>query len=351
MRQHSIVMSALLKEPEAREKKPLFSDLPPDILRQIETMVDEKISSSDVAFGGLSSSAGFLMTLASGRRIFAKGTHPGELSHGAKNLGQEVMAYETLDVLHRVSPPYIGLVSDNDEDGWMLGIWDFVPHDPNLASAGRVMQTMKIWQADRDARGILPPARQQAYIDQFFSPEKKWLRLRHDESVRKKFLSMFAQPSIAAKWFEHNMIALCQWQARVDRIKAAEGLLHGDLRLDNFLFTAERSFAVDWPNACWGPMVFDLVFVFSNMEAMGYGQTEKFFEAYEDAGGVKVDPDDRAVMLTSVAGYFADQAYREVPGNLPRLRWMQKSMLLAQLKTLARLGVIESPPPMNGENL
>ncbi|MBI1215745.1 MAG: phosphotransferase [Alphaproteobacteria bacterium] len=343
-------MSALLKEPEAREKKPLFSDLPPAMLRQIEDMVGDKIASSDVAFGGLSSSAGFIMTLQSGRRVFAKGTHPGELSHGAKNLGQEVMAYETLDILRAVAPPYIGVVSDGDEDGWMLGIWDFVPHDPNLASAQRVMEVMKRWQADREAQGILPPARKQVYIDQFFTGDKKWLRLRHDEGVRKKFLSMFAQPSLAGKWFEHNMVALCQWQARVEKMETAEGLLHGDLRLDNFLFALERSFAVDWPNACWGPLALDLVFIFSNMEAMGYGQTEKLFDEYAQTGGAAIDPDDRAVMLTAVSGYFADQAYREVPEKLPRLRWMQKSMLLAQLKCMARLGIIESPPQMNGEN-
>lgn len=343
-------MSALLKEPDAKEKKPQFADLPPALLRQIETLAGEKIESSDVAFGGFSSSAGFIMTLQSGRRIFAKGTHPGELSHGAKNLGQEVMAYETLDILRAVSPPYIGVVSDGADDGWMLGVWDFVPHDPNLASAERVMETMKRWQLDRDARGILPSARTQAYIDQFFVPEKKWLRLRNDENVRKKFCSMFMQPSMAAKWFENNMGALCQWQSKIDKLQSHEGLLHGDLRLDNFLFMPARTFVVDWPNACWGPLAFDMICIFSNMEAMGYGLTESMLETYAHMGGAPLDFEARATMLCAVSGYFADQAYREVPENLPRLRWMQKSMLLAQLKCLARLGVIEPPPPMSGEN-
>jgi sulfur relay (sulfurtransferase) complex TusBCD TusD component (DsrE family) len=51
-------------------------------------------------------------------------------------------------------------------------------------------------------------------------------------------------------------------------------------------------------------------------------------------------------MLSALAGFFADQAYRAVPPKLPRLRWMQKLMLHACLQALHRRGIVDSPPIM-----
>ena len=335
----------LLKQPAAREKKPEFAALPPTIFRQLEKLCGGKIVSSDVAFGGLSASAGFVMTLDSGRNIFAKGTHPAETAHGAANLAQEIAAYETLAVLRTVSPPYLGIVSDGEQDGWMLGVWDFVAHDPGLASAQRVTSGLRQCHAAQEGEGVLIPARTHGYIGFFFNNEKKWLRLRHDANIRKKFLAMFEDVTAAGKWCDKSIPVLCDYQARIGKIRGREGLLHGDLRLDNFLFSGERNYIVDWPNASYGPLVFDLCFLLSNLEAMGMGKTDELMTDFD-----WVDWDDVIAMLAALSGYFADQAYRDVPDRMPRLRWMQQSMLLAQLKTLARLGIIESPPKMQGEN-
>lgn len=339
----------LLAEPPGREKKPEFTDLPPAITRQIEKLVGAKIADGSYAFGGLSVSAAYIFTLENGSRVFAKGAHPGDTAHGAKNLAQEVLVYECLDIVREVSPRYIGLVSDGEEDGWMLGVWECVEHDPRNASVARVCGSLRQWQRTPAARSLLPAARDHVYISQLLSPEKKWLRLRNDEAVKKKFLSIFAWPDAARQWFDKNIGALCQLQAKADKSKGEEGLVHGDLRADNFLFGPERTYVIDWPNACWGPLSFDLAFLFSNMEAMGFGRAEDFYAACEAAGGYRPPAEETAAMLASLSGYFADQAYREVPDKMPRLRWMQKSMLLAQLQILARLGIIESPPVLVGQ--
>lgn len=338
-------MVALIRQPEAREKKPEFSDLPPTIFRQLEKLCGDKIASSGTAFGGLSASAGFIMTLASGRKVFAKGTHPAETAHGSANLAQEISAYQIVEALRDASPPYIGVVSDGEEDGWMLGVWECIDHDPALVSLPRLMQLLKDWQASKGAQEVLPSVREQVYINQFFSVEKKWQRLKNDTAIRKKFLTLFENPAAAEAWFEKSIDALAEWQIRASRLGAPEGLVHGDLRLDNFIFTGDRAYAVDWPNACFGPLVFDQMFLFSNLEAEGFGKTEELTEQF----GSYIS-DDAVAMLASLSGYFADQAYREVPERMPRLRWMQKSMLLAQLKCLSRLGIIESIPRMTDEN-
>lgn len=336
----------LLKEPVAREQKPLPADLPPAITRQLEKLVQGKIADIVFATGGLSVSAAFIFTLDSGRKVFAKGSHPGDTAHGAKNLAQEVFVYECLDVLRGISPPYLGLVSDGEEDGWMLGVWECVAHDPELASLMRAAAAMKIWQASTGGQGLLPSARQHVFISQLLSADKKWLRLRNDETVRKKFLTLFEDPRAAQDWFDKNIGKLVEGQTRAEKTKGAEGLIHGDLRIDNFLFGPEKTYVIDWPNACWGPLSFDAAFLSSNLEALGFGPAEEFLRCYGAAPPVE----EQVAVTAALSGYFADQAYRDPVEKMPRLRWMQKSMLLAQLRYLARLGLIESPPRMTGEN-
>ena len=339
----------LLAEPAAREQKPVATDLPPALTRQLEKLVNARITHTAYAFGGLSVSAAFIFTLDNGRKIFAKGAHPGDTAHGTKNLAQEVLVYESLDVLREISPPYLGLVSDGEEDGWMLGVWNCVEHDPARASPHRAIASLAGWQRTPSAQGLLPDVKQHVYISQLLSPEKKWLRLRNDEIARKKFLTLFAKPDAGKAWFDANIAKLVALQQRVDRLTGGSGLLHGDLRIDNFLFGAQKNYVIDWPNACWGPLVFDPVFLFSNMEALGLGTAEGFFTLY--GGAAPLPPaEDIAAVLGALSGYFADQAYRDNVEKMPRLRWMQKSMLLAQLRYMARLGLIESPPKMIGEN-
>ncbi|MDF3023967.1 MAG: hypothetical protein K0R10_1328 [Alphaproteobacteria bacterium] len=197
-------MGALIKQPDAREKKPEFSDLPPTIFRQLEKLCGDKIVSSGTAFGGLSASAGFIMTLASGRKVFAKGTHPAETAHGSANLAQEISAYQIVEALRDASPPYIGVVSDGEEDGWMLGVWECVEHDPALVSLPRIMKLLKDWQGFDGAKEVLPSVREQVYISQFFSVEKKWQRLKNDLTIRKKFLTLFENQLAANDWFASN---------------------------------------------------------------------------------------------------------------------------------------------------
>ncbi|TAL32782.1 MAG: aminoglycoside phosphotransferase family protein [Alphaproteobacteria bacterium] len=339
----------ILIEPPGREQKPQPADLPPAITRQLEKLVHAKVAHSTYASGGLSVSAAFIFTLDNGKKIFAKGSHPGDTAHGAKNLAQEVFVYECVDIVRNISPPYLGLVSDGEEDGWMLGVWECVDHDPNKASVDRVVASLNAWQRTPSAKALLPTARQHVYISQLLSGEKKWLRLRIDEMAKKKFYAMFQNQNAARAWLDKNLSTLCTYQQRAEKMRGEEGLMHGDLRIDNFLF-GEQTWVIDWPNACWGPLVFDLMFLFSNMEAMGFGSADNMIAAYTKVTGKMPEPDDQVAVLTALSGYFADQAYREVVEKMPRLRWMQKSMLLAQLRILARFGIIESPPALVGEN-
>lgn len=341
-------MLPLIPQPQSVEDKPVFDEIPQSILNKIPDTLKSPAIKGFPAYGGFSASASFILHLEDGRRVFAKGNHPGEMAHGAESLRQEISAYQSIPVLKNISPAFLGDVSDGDEDGWMLGLWEYVDDATVAPDIERIIGALIECHRPLPKILDLKPALEKSYISFFFSDEKKWRRILSESVIQKKFSHMFESADSAEGWVKKNAPRLCDLQSKAQSMNSASGLLHGDLRLDNFLFTADKTFIIDWPNACYGPVLFDLVFLFANMESLGYGRTENFLQLYMQKSGVVFSTEDVAIMLTAISGYFADQAYRDVPPRLPRLRWMQKSMLLALLNTLTRLGVVDSLPIMRG---
>lgn len=337
-------MRALFPEPSGREKKPAFSSLPANIIKQISDLAGEPVISGQTAFGGLSAAAGFVLTLKSGRKVFAKGSHPDEMAHGTLHLREEVQTYKTVPALQQVAPRLIGVVGDGDEDGWLLGVWEAVEHGGSPVPDAAIA-LMAQWQREALPEDALVTARQHNYLQFFLDGQRKWSRLRDEEKVRQRFCGLFSEPRHAAEWLDGNLDKLISLQS-LRGLSSPVGLLHGDLRLDNFLFAADKAYAVDWPNAARGPFIFDVLFFFSSLEGLGYGGVEDFLQRYNDVSGIKFVNEDIDMMLAALSGFFADQASRAVPDKLPRLRWMQKCMLLAQLKMLARREVVDSIPEM-----
>ncbi len=304
---------------------------------KIETHFADKITSGKTAYGGFSASANFIIEFASGRKFFAKGNHPNEMAHGTQQLRQEAGVYESCSVLNKISPAYLATIGDGDEDGWLLGFWEYVDVQGQAPLEG-IVSALRDFQADPAT--VLKSAREQNYISLFLDEEKKWKRIAGEEAVALKFLSLLNHDGKA--WLSRNIGTLVKIQ--LEPLQGVEGLLHGDLRIDNFLYDGARTYVIDWPNACRGPLIFDTLFLFANLEALGICTIEEAFSAYEAGGGTVFSKTERSAMAVRIAGFFADQAYRAVPDRLPRLRWMQKGILFTLLGYLARLGIIDSSP-------
>lgn len=288
------------------------------------------MAGGEVVHGGFSASANFVLTLEDGRKVFAKGNHPGEQAHGIQNLRQEIAVYGNARVLREIAPPYLGFVSDGDEDGWALGVWEYIEHGARPGT-GEILEALGKWRR-AEAPG-LKDCREMSYVELFFSPERKWLRLAREEKVRRNFTALFAEAGAAEGWLEKNLAALCALQAGAGKVRAPFVPLHGDLRADNIFKGRDgKVYIVDWPNACRGPAAFDLLFL-----GAGLG---------EDLAGKEEGVPEIAA---AIAGYMADMAGRAVPEKLPRLRWMQKTILLALLRYLAAVGAVESAPRMAGQ--
>jgi fructosamine-3-kinase len=349
-------MEGLFSPPAVREAKPAFDMLPEAMRRKIESRLSGEIVSGETIYGSLSSSAGFVLTLDSGLKVFVKGSHPADTSHGTRHIRQEIHAYEYIPVLKDVSPRLYSWVSDNDEDGWTLGLWQHVEHaaDNAAISYEEILRLVARVHAAEIPAGVIPAAQEHNYIGAFLTPDRKWRRLGADSGIREKFLGLFEEPAEAGAWFSRNEPQLSALQGEAADSAFHEGLIHGDLRMDNVLLGRQRAFLVDWPNACRGPLAFDLVMLCSHLESCGAGTAEDFLSLYDGLAGTAFSAHgygELCKMAAAMSGYFADQAYRDVPERLPRLRWMQKSLLCAQLQFLARCGRIESPPRFTGQRI
>ena len=162
---------------------------------------------------------------------------------------------------------------------------------PCSASPGR-----KTWQtrcAGRSLAGAASAAGEHVYISQVFWNRRTKMAAPAAMTTRRKKSSpeyLRGRRHGEGKWFGANIEAGPVQRIKVEGARrppvcaAEEGLVHGDLRVDNFLFGAQDTWVIDWPNACRGPLVFDLVFLSSNMEALGFAPAEKFFTDYAAQG-------------------------------------------------------------------
>lgn len=332
--------------PDAVEQKPDFSTLPPRFISTIEDFFGASVLSGDTVYGSFSASASFRILLSDGRRFFAKGNHPGEMAHGTQNLRQEIFAFENVSLLSSIAPACHGVLSDGDEDGWMLGFWDYVDAAPVLPSDPALLMT-PLLQMKKTCPDNLPFYRDKNFISILLQDDKKWRRVASDPAARKGFCSLFSDPHAADLWLTQQADRLILLQAH--ELSAAHPLVltHGDLRLDNILWTGERALYVDWPNACRAPLLFDPVFLLTHLEGMGISTFERMIALVPDASLWR---QDMLSIMVHFAGYFATQAYRTVPEKMPRLRWMQKTMLASLLHILSRHDAILPPPLMAGQN-
>lgn len=333
-------------EPDKREPRPDWRQVPPDIVAQLEMLLKEKIISGDIAWGGYSPSAAYAVRLASGRKMFIKGTHPGQDTHGTQQLRQEMEAYAALADMTDFAPVCHGMVSDGSEDGWMLAAFDYIDVVPTLPWTEEKIDRLFTLLARLHAHATtsLPAARDKNYIEKFLKPEGGWLRIRDEKKTAERFLTVFENETDARAWLPSSLPALCALQEKAPQLSGG-GVLHQDLRSDNILFgTSGRCFLIDWPNACNGPAVLDLAGLLPLMSVESDIDAEELLRRYERKSAQKTDRESLAIALAALSGHMADNAYRAVPEKLPRLRWMQKMTLEGMLRWAVILAKIPPAP-------
>jgi len=328
-------------EPLATEDRPDFEAVPADIVPQLENIIGGKIISASTLSGGFSPTACFQLARQDGRVFFCKGAHPQDVSHATQNIRQEILLYKNIPELATFSPAYHGYVADGDEDGWFLGLWNYI--EPAVIDSqteihrafSLLSQLQKITANDKMTRVDTVP-----YFQGFLSAEKKWKRFQ-DSDHAEKFCTLFENRSAAKQWLQKSLPILMEHQDRIKQMTGPAGFFHGDLRGDNILHARECSYIIDWANGGFGPQAFDTVFLCCHLSAMTGISFDHLWQQAESLGCAIAD---KTALLAAISGYFADQAYRPIPERLPRLRWMQKSMLRAALLGLSEEHLLPAPP-------
>lgn len=331
--------------------KPPFSQVPQALVRDLCALADAgALTSAQTAQGGISASAAYVLTFDNGRRLFVKGSHPGDQSHGAANVRDECAAYRALGVLRDVAPAFCGLahLDSGDDNGWWLGAWEAIDVCAAGYDAAALFSLLDQLQAEKAAPPAhFPAAQAHPYLSQFLSATFKWQRLRQESTRARKLCLSFSDPQHGTQWLQAHIGQFCALQEQAAAYPWRQGLLHGDLRCDNFIYGGQedgdrRWYMIDWANAATGPLVFDRVMLAASLCADGACDAHTAL-CHASAGGL----DEEAVLMAAMqAGYFADQLYRAAPRVMPRLRPLQKAMFAGLTEMLAAAGIMPPAPPM-----
>ena len=147
--------------------------------------------------------------------------------------------------------------------------------------------------------------------------------------------AMDRPPEGLDEWTGRNLERLAElesaWQAAV----TGSTLLHCDVRSDNLLVTTSGVVFVDWPHACVGAPVLDLVAWAPSVVLEGGPAPEELLALHGPASAV--DRDLLAVLVAAFSGFLVGHSLRPPPPGLPTLRAFQGAQGAAALAWLQRL--------------
>ena len=136
------------------------------------------------------------------------------------------------------------------------------------------------------------------------------------------------------RWSRDNLDRLAALESGWREAVAGRTLLHGDVRSDNLLVTGDGVVFVDWPHACVGAAVFDLV-AWAPSVALEGGPVPEELLALSDARAV--DRDILAVLVAAFSGFLVQHSLRPPPLGLPTLRGFQAAQGAVAVAWLRRL--------------
>ena len=136
-------------------------------------------------------------------------------------------------------------------------------------------------------------------------------------------------------WSRAHLDRLAQIEATWAGHATGETLLHADIRADNLLLTGHGPVVVDWPWACQGAAVFDLI-LFAPSVAMQGGPPPADLLA-RSRHGRAARRDTVTALVCGLAGYLTERSLRPPPLGLPTVRSFQAAQGAVARRWLAGL--------------
>ncbi len=146
--------------------------------------------------------------------------------------------------------------------------------------------------------------------------------------------AMDEPPGSLDPWARANLPRLAALEADWPAASAGTTLVHGDIRSDNVLVTADGVVFVDWPHAAIGTPVFDVVAWAPSVVLEGGPEPELLLAAHRPTRDA--DPDAVTALLAAVCGFFVSHSLRPPAPGLPTVRAFQAAQGEVALAWLRR---------------
>jgi aminoglycoside phosphotransferase (APT) family kinase protein len=305
--------------PPARGERLPWEGLPTAVRSAIEQRLKAPVARADTQLGGFSPGVAARLELEDGRRFFAKavGPEPNPDSPGLHRREAQIAA--------ALPPktPAPRLLFSVDDGAWVTLVFeDVAGHEPQLPwrddELGRVLDALTDLAEALTPPPLEAPTAAEAYDELLHG----W-----------RTLATEGAPGIDP-WAAERLDELAALEARWGDAAAGGTLVHGDVRADNILLTAERVVFVDWPHACVGAAWLDLVLFLPSIAMQGGPPPWEVFEAHplgQDAPADAVRP-----VVAAVAGFFVQRSTLPPPPGLPTLREFQRGQAIEALAWLRR---------------
>jgi hypothetical protein len=147
--------------------------------------------------------------------------------------------------------------------------------------------------------------------------------------------AMARPPEGLDEWSGRNLGRLAALESGWPDALAGPTLLHCDVRSDNLLVTTSGVVFVDWPHACVGAPIFDLVAWAPSVVLEGGPEPEELLALHGPAAAV--DRDVVAVLAAAFSGFLVRHSVQPPPPGLPTLRAFQGAQGAVALAWLRRL--------------
>jgi aminoglycoside phosphotransferase len=258
--------------------------------------------------GGFSPGLAARLRLADGRRVFVKAVGKD------RNPQSPTMHRREIEILGALPSglPVPALLDSYDDGDWVaLVIEDVEGVSPSVPwqteELAEVVDALAVL-----SRGLTPsPIAVGAMVDDQSGFFTNWRRFAEDP------VGIDRLPD----WAADHLELLVDLESGAAQAVRGETLLHGDLRADNMLRTAEGIVFVDWPQATVGAAWVDLLCFLPSVGLAAGPDPEAVWQHCFAAGA---DPDQVNAVLTAVVGYFLVNSLQPAPPNLPRLRTFQR---------------------------
>ena len=298
----------------ARGQRRDWSELPRDIVSELEAFLGDQIISASTMHGGFSPGIAARVTTSSGMHVFVKAVSAESNIDAAIFHRREINVATGLNTVAELHVPRLLWSWDAPESPWVALAFENVegsqPSQPWIESElNQVIVAIEQLSIRLTPSPLTQPA----------------ISLARNTGVISKNHWQYRVDNPAAgldSWSTRNLLKLADLSSAAADAVNGSTLLHMDLRADNMLITHQGDIRiVDWPHAGIGDAWLDPMFMAASVELNGGPKASQFFSRFESARNA--DQDAVTIALASTAGFFISQSLEpDIPG-LPGLRSFQ----------------------------